>query len=311
MVYTMKHKSCLEGGIKLLMNGDDGILEGTIDLHVHAGPDYIPRYGDSFRIAREADSHGMKAIVIKSHLSSTVGSAYAANQLGLKVKVFGGIALNWPTGGLSVRAVIATLKSGGKVVWLPTTDAEYAIRKAKAGHWIKGIVESSSFGKEVEPISILDERGDLREEVQEILRICKEYNAILASGHISPKECLALAKESKRIGYDKLEITHPNAWLEDFTMGVLKELALLGSTLTLSYGVCSPLSGRQDPREIVKIIKEIGPQSCALITDYGQIHNPSPVEGLRAYFYLLLSLGVTRKELDIMAKENPSRLLDI
>lgn len=290
---------------------DEGVLEGAVDLHVHIGPDYIPRYGDILRLAKEADSKGMKAIVIKRHLASTVGDAYVANQLGLKVKVFGGIALNWPTGGLNVRTVIATLRSGGKVIWLPTTDAEYAIKKGREGHWIRAIVDASSFGKEVEPISILDENGKLKKEVHEILRICKEHDAILASGHISPQECLVLAKESKAIGYDKLEITHPNAWLEDFTMDVLRELASLGATLTLSYGVCSPCSGRQDPKEIVNIIREVGAQSCALITDYGQAHNPSPVEGLRAFYYLLLRFGITQRELDIMTKENPSRLLGL
>lgn len=290
---------------------DDGILEGMIDLHIHVGPDYVPRYGDSLRLAREADSKGMKAIVIKTHLASTVGSAHAANQLGLRVKVFGGIALNWPTGGLNVRTVIATLKSGGKVIWLPTTDAEYAIKKAREGHWIKAYVDTSSFGKKIEPISILDESGKLKEEAHEILRICKEYDAILASGHISPQECLALAKESRAIGYDRLEITHPNAWTEDFTMDVLRELTSLGATLTLSYGVCSSYNGKQDPKEIVSIIKEVGAQSCVLITDYGQVYSPSPVEGLRAFYYLLLRFGVTQKELDMMTKENPSRLLNL
>lgn len=290
---------------------DEGVLEGMIDLHVHIGPDYIPRYGDSLRLAKEADSKGMKAIVIKRHLASTVSDAYFANQLGLRVKVFGGIALNWPAGGLNVRTVIATLKSGGKVIWLPTTDAEYSIKKAKEGHWIKAIIDASSFGKEIEPISILDGNGKLKDEIHEILRICKEYDAVLASGHISPQECLALAKESKNIGYDKLEITHPNAWLEDFTMDILKELASLGATLTLSYGVCSPCSGGQDPKKIVNIVKEIGAQNCVLITDYGQAHNPSPVEGLRAFYYLLLRFGVTGQELDMMTKENPSRLLNL
>ncbi|MCS7233317.1 MAG: DUF6282 family protein [Synergistetes bacterium] len=290
---------------------DDGILEGMIDLHIHVGPDYVPRYGDSLRLAKEADSRGMKAIVVKKHLASTVGDAHVANQLGLKVKVFGGIALNGPTGGLNVRTVIATLKSGGKVIWLPTTDAEYGIRKAERGHWIKAYVNTSSFGKKIEPISILDDRGKLKEEVHEILRACKEYDAILASGHVSPQECLALAKESKAIGYSKLEITHPNAWTEDFTLDVLRELVSLGATLTLSYGVCSSYNGKQDPSEIVKIIKEVGAQNCILITDYGQVYSPSPVEGLRAYCYLLLRYGVTQKELDMMTKDNPSKLLSL
>ncbi|WP_148867810.1 DUF6282 family protein [Thermosediminibacter litoriperuensis] len=289
---------------------DENILNGMIDLHIHVGPDYVPRYGDSIRLAKEASARGMKAIVIKTHLASTVGNAHAANQLDLGTKVFGGIALNGPTGGLNVRTVIATIKSGGKMIWLPTVDAEYAIKKAESGHWIKAYVNGSSFGRKRELINILDNNGKLKEEVQEILRVCKEYDVILGTGHISPEECLALAKESKAIGYDKLEVTHPNAWTEDFTIPVLKELTSLGATLTLSYGVCSPHNGRQDPREIVNIIKEVKAENCCLISDYGQVYSASPVEGFRAYCYVLLRFGVTEKELDIMTKDNPSRLLN-
>jgi hypothetical protein len=290
---------------------NDNILDGMIDLHIHVGPDYVPRYADSIRLAREASARGMKAIIVKTHLASTVGDAYAANQLGLETKVFGGIALNGPTGGLNVRTVFATVKSGGKMIWLPTVDAEYAIKKAKSGHWIKAYVNGSSFGQERELINLLDDDGKLKEEVQEIIRICKEYDVILGTGHVSPGECLALAKEGNAIGYDKLEITHPNAWTEDFTIPVLKELTSLGATLTLSFGVCSPHNGRQDPREIVNIIKEVKAENCCLISDYGQVYSASPVEGLRTYCYVLKRFGVTESELDLMTKDNPSRLLNL
>jgi len=293
------------------LSADISFLKDCIDLHIHVGPDYIPRYGDSIKLGTDASYVGMKAIVIKQHLASTVSSAYLATKVVQNTLVFGGIALNEPTGGLNSRSVIATAKSGGKMIWLPTVDAEYAIKKAKKGHWIKHYVNSSAFGCERKGINILNKEGELKSEAKDILKICKEYDIILGSGHISPEESIALAKESASIGYKKLEITHPNAWLEDFTIRVMKELTDLGATLTLSYGACSTHTGRQDIWEIVSIVKEIGARHCCLITDYGQTVNASPVEGYRVFCQHLLNYGISNEDLNLMARVNPSRLLGI
>ena len=286
-------------------------LKGAVDIHIHVGPDYMPRYGNSLKLATEAGNHGMKAIVIKQHLASTVASAQVADELVEGTRVFGGISLNEPSGGFNIRNVIAVAKSGGKMIWLPTVDAEFAINKAKGGHWIKHYVNGSSFGKERQGLKILTPDGTLKPEVKEILEVCKEFDIVLASGHVGPEECLALADESKKTGYDKFEITHPNAWLEDFSTDILKKLAEMGATLSLSFGVCSTQTGRQDIREIAKVIKDVGAGHCCLITDYGQVTNPCPVEGYRVFCQLLLSVGVTKDELDMMTKDNPSRLLSI
>jgi hypothetical protein len=293
----------------LIENAD--FLTGSIDLHIHVGPDYMPRYGDSVRLATEARNQGMKAIVIKQHLASTVASAHLANQIIEGIRVFGGISLNEPSGGFNLRNVLAAVKSGAKMIWLPTVDAEYAIKKAESGHWIKHYVHGSSFGYQREGLNVLTSNKKLKDEVKEIVKICKESDVILGSGHLGPEECVVLAHESKKMGYGKLEITHPNAWLEDFDSGVLKELTKLGAWFTLSFGVCSTQTGRQDIREIANVIKEIGAEHCCLITDYGQVTNPSPVEGYRVFCQLLSTIGVSNEELDLMTKVNPSRLLSI
>ncbi|MCR4442758.1 MAG: DUF6282 family protein [Peptococcaceae bacterium] len=293
------------------MFADYSFLEGAIDLHIHVGPDYVQRYGDSITLAQEAARAGMKAIVIKTHLSSTVASAHAATRVVEGVRVFGGIALNECNGELNPRSVMATARAGGKMVWLPTVDAGYALEKAQKGHWIGHYVNGSTFGYARKGMRILDENNVLKKEIGEIINICKEYDVILGTGHISPQEALALARESKKAGFKKLEVTHPNAWLEDFTIGVLKELAELGATLSLSFGVCSPHNGRQDPQEIASVIREVGAEHCCLITDYGQTVHPSPTEGLRVYCQLLANLGIKRQEIELMTRENPARLLSI
>jgi len=290
---------------------DRDILRGAADIHIHVGPDYSPRYADAVQLAKEASEAQMRAIVIKKHLSSTVAEAYLAGQCYPSVKVYGGIALNAPTGGLSLRSVLACLKMGGKAVWLPTTDAGYAMEKAAQGHWIKEYVNGSSLGETVEPLWILEEDGTLKTSVVKIMAACMEYDAILCSGHVGPKECLALAREAQRIGYRKLEITHANDWGNDFTMDICKELASLGATLSIAYGCCSPHNGRQDPHEIVRMIKTVGAEHLVLITDFGQPTNAAPADGMRAFYYLLKRLGITKEELHQMIVTNPLRLLGL
>ncbi len=290
---------------------NDNVLKDAIDIHIHVGPDYIPRYSDAITLAEEARDAGMKAIVIKGHLSNTCAGAQAAELLVPEVKVFSSISLNGTVGGLSPRSVIVAAKSGAKVVWLPTTDAKYAMDKAQEGHWIKHYVNSSTFAYEVERLTVTDESGELKPEARDIIRICKEHDMVLCSGHISPDECIAVLKFAKEIGFTRLEITHPNDWMEDFTIEKMKEMVSYGAYLSLAYGACSPHNGRQDPEEILQIIKEVGAEHCIMMTDYGQVNSPAPADGLRVFYYLMKKLGCTTEELDMMIKTNPAKLLGI
>ena len=290
---------------------DDTVLKDAIDIHIHVGPDYMPRYADAITLAEEARDAGMKAIVVKCHLTSTVGAAQAACQAVPEVKTVGSIALNGTVGGLNPRSVKAAGLSGAGVVWLPTVDAQYAMDKAGEGHWIGHYVNGSNFGYPCARLSVTDGEGQLKEEVKEIIRICKEYDVLLCSGHIGPNECLAVAEYAKSIGFNKLEITHANAWFEDFSIDVLKRLADCGAVISCSLGAMAPHNGREDPREVVEIIREIGAGHVVLMTDYGQVNAPSPAQGMRVFYYLMLKMGITKEELELMMKKNPAFLLGL
>ena len=91
----------------------DRILEGAIDMHCHSGPSPFPRKIDHVEAARQAESVGMRAIVVKSHHHSTVMDvkAMAPALQACATKVFGGIALNSQVGGLNPAAVDIDRKS--------------------------------------------------------------------------------------------------------------------------------------------------------------------------------------------------------
>src|SRR5690625_6278266 len=56
-------------------------LEGAIDLHLHTYPDLFPRLIDDIELARFATQSKMRAVVIKSHIESSVSRAYLASQV--------------------------------------------------------------------------------------------------------------------------------------------------------------------------------------------------------------------------------------
>ena len=58
-------------------------------------------------------------------------------------------------------------------------------------------------------------------------------------------------------------------------------------------------------------IRQVGPARCILSTDYGQKRNVAPAPGLRQFLELLLAEGISRGDIDVMAKVNPARLLSL
>src|SRR5438552_3915443 len=105
------------------MSAIDRLLEGAVDLHFHSHPSPFPRAMDAAAAAEKYDAAGFRAVVMKSHHHSTVMEILALERLalkGLRLQVFGGIALNGAVGGLNPRAVDLAIQMGGKVVWFPT-----------------------------------------------------------------------------------------------------------------------------------------------------------------------------------------------
>ena len=93
------------------------ILQGAIDLHVHAGPSVAIREVDAGDMLKEAVEAGYRAFVIKDHYFPTMMSATLVEKhQGGTTKVFGGIALNNSVGGINVKAVDAAYGMGAKFV---------------------------------------------------------------------------------------------------------------------------------------------------------------------------------------------------
>ena len=70
----------------------DELLKGSIDMHIHCGPDpRVERRLDAIDAARQAKEAGMRAIVLKSHEYPTAPLAYAVRRIVSDIDVFGSL----------------------------------------------------------------------------------------------------------------------------------------------------------------------------------------------------------------------------
>lgn len=292
------------------MNTGWNPLQGASDLHIHIGPDAIDRYYDSIDLARDAAEHGMAAVVIKDQLCPSMFKAALSHKVVPEVQVFGSIVLNQPCGGISARSVAYALKCGAKIVWMPTVDAEYCYLKGMSGHWIKRVNDRNSFKGNNPCLKIVDEHGRCLPEVIDILKMAADAGAIIASGHISPSECIAALEANAKIGA-KFVITHPNLWFDDFNFDNLRLMVEMGAMVEMTSSGLTPNRGHGDIYEMVDMIRQIGYQNCFLSTDAGAIDTPAPPESLRSFCFLLRNCGISEADIEYMAVTNTAKLLGI
>lgn len=57
-------------------------------------------------------------------------------------------------------------------------------------------------------ITILDEADGIKAEMEVILSLIAEHDAVLATGHLSPEESLVLLKVAREIGVARMVVTH-------------------------------------------------------------------------------------------------------
>ncbi|MFH1627479.1 MAG: hypothetical protein ABIE47_02005, partial [Pseudomonadota bacterium] len=72
-----------------------------------------------------------------------------------------------------------------------------------------------------------------------------------------------------------------------------------------------PTSDRVDPQKIADAIRAVGPEHCIMSTDFGQIYNPPPVEGMRMYIETMLRCGIEEDEIVAMVRKNPAHALGL
>jgi hypothetical protein len=273
-------------------------LRGVVDLHAHSDPDSVPRTIDAIDLAKLAASRGMRALVLKNHYEPTASLAYLARKQAPGIELFGGIALNRTVGGINPAAVerMTRVKGGwGRVVWMPTFDAENQVRVSK----------------ENRPYVSVSSNGALLPAVLEVLDLIAKDRLVLATGHSTPDEVLMLIRAAKAKGIDRILVTHGMLPPVNMSVSQMREAARLGGKIEFVYNALTGLTKVFELQQYVDAIRAVGPENCVLSSDLGQPGNPLHPDGFSAFLKTLKEAGFTTAELDTMAKHNPALLLGL
>lgn len=263
----------------------DELLVGAYDLHVHSAPSVFPRALDGFQLVKEADAAGMAGIMLKSHYEPTALRAELINShSGCRAKLYGGLALNWPVGGLNLYAVLNALRAGARIIWMPTRDAGNSL--------CFGNMEGDFFDRK--GITVLREDGRLKDCVYDIMDAVKQYDAFLATGHISPEESVILCREGRARGVNMI-LTHPEFPRTFMETDLQVQMADLGVLIEKNW--FNIAQGRVTAAQMAATIREIGSGRAYIATDRGQKGLPSPVVELKNFICALLGEGLTTAQL--------------
>jgi hypothetical protein len=289
-------------------------LEGAYDLQIHVAPDVIGRRIDDIDCAREFLARGLRGFVLKSHYIQTGERAQVVTKAVPGIKAFGAVTLNHSVGGLNPVAVELAGRSGCKIVWMPTVDAqnETAGRldggSDKLPFWAKIQRELAAEGIAPPPLSVVDASDRVVEPARRCLERIARHNMILATGHIGRREIFALVREARTMGVRKVVVTHAEFPSQNLTGDEQQELADLGAIIEHCF--TTTYTGKAAWAAAFANIRKTGVSRTLISTDLGQTINPPVAEGFGMFAERLLNAGFTADEVRTMAVTIPTRLIE-
>lgn len=272
------------------------LLQGAYDLHVHASPSHDARSVTDWDVLMDAEKAGMAGVLIKNHYEPTGGRAESVNHIfNGTARLYGGIALNLPVGGINPYAVESAVRLGARMIWMPTRDAKNSIERAGRGVF-----------RPHPGISVLDKSGNLIPSVYEVLEIAKQYQVCVSTGHLSLHESWEICRAGKEVGVQMI-LTHPE--YDHTRISVEDQLLFVREGVMIEKDWVDIALRMASVEEVAGSIRKIGAAHIYLATDRGQASGEKPVEGMLLFLEDLLRCGITEEELVIMIQENPRNVL--
>ena len=300
----------------------DPSLIGAIDVHLHLDPDApgaggVIRAVDVLDAAKIAQERGMRGFVFKTHqdTSSASGAYLARKHVTPTLEIFGRMASNYSTGGINVATLehFSQVKGGwGRIYEMPTRDSITATSApgsmdratlARTRPWMLIMPEGTpAFVAVSKNGELLPEVKFLLAQLAKIRTVDSNGRMVLATGHATPEEHLLLAREGRRLGLNVI-LTHPG----DIPQNA--EAARLGAYIELTAATFYKTKAQS--ATAAAFVKKIGAEHIIVSTDCGQTTNVYPTDCLVLAARGLRANGVTQRELDLMYKVNPAKLLGL
>ncbi len=316
------------------------LLEGAIDIHVHAGPHLpsSPRRVDPFDAAIEAREAGMRAIVLMDVFAMSTGTAWLVERVVDGIDVFGGIILNTAQGGMNPRAVRTALAYGKAAKFVSFGAHSTRYQAGKEGRIVNGRFQSLAeiypdFARDELPMTIEIPDEEPSRELDQILRMIAEHpDVYLNTGHVSNDEAkrlvslagtygiskvLVASSVTKNLSIDEqIELAETGAYLEHTLAAFTHTTPIPKTHYYVEREYTSIDEGMVDGpgggiRAVAEQIRAVGAEHCIIATDFGVYTLPTPVEGLREFIASLLDLGISEEEIRMLTSTNPERLLGL
>jgi hypothetical protein len=275
-------------------------ISGAIDLHCHFGPDaHRERSVTALEAATQARDAGHDGVLLKSHTEPTAQLARIVGEAVPGINVFGGVSCDHEIGGLNPAAVETALRLGGRIVWLPTLSSRQDVENGVA----------AQLGIPGPGLAVIDDDGELLPVTHEIADLCLEHDAVLATGHVSAREHVAIARTFGP--RQKILVTHA---MEDLVgpklnADELVELADLGAWIELCALTCVGALATRPVSDLADAATRVGPERCTLASDYGQALNVAPIEGLQQFADQMEAEGLAADAIRTMVVANPATLV--
>ena len=279
----------------------------------------------------------MRGFVIKMHLDQSAGLAYYMRKLHPDMEIFGGMGSNFTTGPkVNPWNIIhmTEMKGGwGRIVWMPSWDSETSSHRVRNYMTNLAPLRTPYFSQPFVSVATCPGGGlfwanyptpcdnaTLLPEVKEAIKVIgtkktRDSNGdlILATGHNSPPEIKMMVKEAVAAGVKHIIITHPLLDVVDMSPAEIKEVVAMGPEIyaefTSQFG--NPNARPEVVKQYVEGIRAAGVEHAFLSSDTGQLGSNWQPDALANCAKVLRANGFTERELDLLLKINPAKILGI
>ncbi|HEX7229880.1 MAG TPA: DUF6282 family protein [Candidatus Binatia bacterium] len=298
-------------------------VKDAIDIHCHAHEGQQ----DPYDLARRASLAEMKGLLFKSipgddPVKATQSvqddvSRWAEKEGIAPITCWAGFVCGRQTAPVSAKVVAEMIRRGVVAIWLPVFN--HAITLSTVGTYRRTIERKDvngwhgplSWDKAMELGHYnLDDAGELKTEVKEIVRICADQDAALFFGHATHKEIYKLAEEVNKVGLKRAVIDHPFSPFLNVSPAMMKELAPVGILFNFTWDELSPLLG-VDPQIMYNTIREVGVEHFTLSSDAGEPLFPDSVEAMRLVRGYMEAFGLDQDELYTVCTRNPAKVVGL
>jgi hypothetical protein len=292
------------------------LVRGAVDYHVHVAPDFTSRRITDVDLARRCLQTGQAGFGLKSHYTSTAERAQVVAAAVPGVVVLGTITLNRSVGGLNPLAVEVAARQGARVVWFPTVSAvnEQHEVLASGRHetvpvWVAFELSLREAGLMCDPVPVVDDRGRLLPEANEVLDVIARHGLVLCTGHLGRDEIFRLVETAAERGIRDIVVTHPEFPSQSIVPDDQIELAALGALMERAF--TTPHTGKVAWERVFEATRAVGPEGTVWATDLGQNSNPPVEDGLALMADAFLADGFTDDEIRTMAVANTRRVAGV